>query len=42
MKISQDIRSEHGGTRAETEEGTAQKSKESATAGDRVYLPIAD
>jgi len=42
MKISQDIRREHGGTRTEVEEGMAQKSKEFAAAGNRVYLPIAD
>ncbi|WP_409475128.1 hypothetical protein [Streptomyces sp. HC307] len=42
MKISQDIRCEHGGTRAEVEERMAQKSKEFAAAGNRVYLPIAD
>nr|WP_225099939.1 hypothetical protein [Streptomyces sp. CoH27] len=42
MKISQDIRREHGGSRAEIEEGMAQKSKEFAEAGNRVYLPIAD
>lgn len=42
MKISQDIRREHGGTKAEIEEGMAQKSKEFAAAGNRVYLPLAD
>ncbi|WP_245873847.1 phosphomethylpyrimidine synthase ThiC [Streptomyces phaeoluteigriseus] len=42
MKISHDIRREHGGSRAEVEEGMAQKSKEFAAAGNRVYLPIAD
>lgn len=42
MKISQDIRREHGGTRTEIEEGMAQKSKEFAAAGNRVYLPLAD
>ena len=42
MKISQDIRREHGTTRAEVEEGMAQKSKEFAQAGNRVYLPMAD
>ncbi|AEY90406.1 thiamine biosynthesis protein ThiC [Streptomyces hygroscopicus subsp. jinggangensis 5008] len=42
LKISQDIRREHGGSRAEIEEGMAQKSKEFAAAGNRVYLPIAD
>jgi phosphomethylpyrimidine synthase len=42
MKISQDIRREHGTTRTEVEEGMAQKSKEFAEAGNRVYLPIAD
>jgi phosphomethylpyrimidine synthase len=41
-KISHDIRREHGGGRAEAEEGMAQKSKEFAAAGNRVYLPIAD
>ncbi|RPF34789.1 hypothetical protein EDD92_4769 [Streptomyces sp. TLI_185] len=42
MKISQDIRREHGGSRAEIEQGTAEKSKEFAAVGNRVYLPIAD
>lgn len=46
MKISQDIRREHGGAMdavaAEAEAGMAQKSKEFAEAGNRVYLPIAD
>ncbi|MCX5525177.1 hypothetical protein OG342_20360 [Streptomyces bobili] len=42
MKISHDCRREHGGGRAEVEEGTAQKSKEFVAAGSRVYLPIAD
>ncbi len=42
MKISQDIRREHGGSRTEIEEGMAQKSREFAAAGNRVYLPIAD
>lgn len=42
IKISQDISREHGGSRAAIEEGMAQKSKEFAAAGNRVYLPIAD
>ncbi|MFF2651650.1 hypothetical protein [Streptomyces sp. NPDC058045] len=42
MKISQDIRREHGGTRQEVEEGMARKSREFAAGGNRVYLPIAD
>ncbi|UXY20821.1 phosphomethylpyrimidine synthase ThiC [Streptomyces cynarae] len=42
MKISQDIRREHGGSREQIEEGMAQKSREFAEAGNRVYLPIAD
>jgi phosphomethylpyrimidine synthase len=42
MKISQDIRREHGGSREEVEQGMAQKAKEFAAAGNRVYLPIAD
>ena len=42
MKISQDIRREHGGSRDEIEEGMARKAKEFAEAGNRVYLPIAD
>ncbi|WP_406495772.1 phosphomethylpyrimidine synthase ThiC [Streptomyces sp. NBC_00846] len=42
MKISQDIRREHGGSQAEIEAGMADKSKEFAAAGNRVYLPIAD
>ncbi|WP_371528248.1 hypothetical protein [Streptomyces sp. NBC_01283] len=42
MKISHDIRREHGGPKAEIEAGMEQKSKEFAAAGNRVYLPIAD
>ncbi|MFE7105886.1 phosphomethylpyrimidine synthase ThiC [Streptomyces sp. NPDC057575] len=42
MKISQDIRREHGGSQSEIEAGMAEKSKEFAAAGNRVYLPIAD
>jgi len=42
MKISHDIRREHGGSQEEIEEGMAQKSKEVAAAGNRVYLPIAN
>lgn len=42
MKISHDIRREHGGSQAEIEAGMAEKSKEFAAAGNRVYLPIAD
>ncbi|MDH6700692.1 hypothetical protein P3T26_005160 [Streptomyces sp. MAA16] len=42
MKISHDIRREHGGSRAEIEDGMAQKSREFAASGSRVYLPIAD
>ncbi|MFE7351975.1 phosphomethylpyrimidine synthase ThiC [Streptomyces sp. NPDC057543] len=42
MKISQDIRRAHGGSQAEIEAGMAEKSKEFAAAGNRVYLPIAD
>ncbi|MFG2625239.1 hypothetical protein [Streptomyces sp. NPDC048473] len=42
MKISQDIRREHGGSQAEIDAGMAEKSKEFAVAGNRVYLPIAD
>ncbi|WP_428953616.1 phosphomethylpyrimidine synthase ThiC [Streptomyces sp. cg35] len=42
MKISQDIRREHGSTKAEVEAGMEQKSKEFAQAGNRVYLPLAD
>ncbi|MEU6016206.1 phosphomethylpyrimidine synthase ThiC [Streptomyces sp. NPDC047515] len=42
MKISQDIRREHGGSQAEIDAGMAEKSKEFAAAGNRVYLPIAD
>ncbi|MER5846984.1 phosphomethylpyrimidine synthase ThiC [Streptomyces sp. NPDC002012] len=42
MKISQDIRREHGGSQEEIEAGMAEKSKEFAAAGNRVYLPIAD
>lgn len=42
MKISQDIRREHGGSQVEIEEDMAQKSKEFAAAGNRVSLPLAD
>ena len=42
MKISQDIRRRHGGSKQEIEEGMAEKSKEFAAAGNRVYLPIAE
>ncbi|KUN64893.1 thiamine biosynthesis protein ThiC [Streptomyces canus] len=42
MKISQDIRRRHGDSQGEIEEGMAQKSKEFAAAGNRVYLPITD
>ncbi|MFG2407086.1 phosphomethylpyrimidine synthase ThiC [Streptomyces brevispora] len=42
MKISHDIRREHGGSQSEIEAGMAAKSKEFAAAGNRVYLPIAD
>ncbi|MBB1244161.1 phosphomethylpyrimidine synthase ThiC [Streptomyces durbertensis] len=49
MKISQDIRREHGGDlggpalgTAEIEAGMAEKSKEFAESGNRVYLPLAD
>ncbi|MDQ0909307.1 hypothetical protein QFZ32_004789 [Streptomyces canus] len=42
MKISQDIRRRHGGSQEEIEEGMAQKAKESAAAGNRVYLPVVD
>ncbi|WP_030259606.1 phosphomethylpyrimidine synthase ThiC [Streptomyces violens] len=43
MKISQDIRREHGGDLSvDPEAGMAEKSKEFAAAGNRVYLPIAD
>ncbi|MFE1749807.1 thiamine biosynthesis protein ThiC [Streptomyces anandii] len=42
MKISQDIRREHGATPVEIEEGMAQKSKEFAAAGNRVYLPVTE
>ncbi|WP_272922493.1 hypothetical protein [Streptomyces sp. SID5785] len=42
MKISQDIRREHGSARAEVEAGMEQKSKEFAASGNRVYLPLAD
>lgn len=41
MKISHDIRREHGGSQA-GKAGMAEKSKEFAAAGDRVCLPIAD
>ncbi|GAA1010925.1 hypothetical protein GCM10009564_30450 [Streptomyces thermogriseus] len=37
-----DIRREHGVTQAEIEEGMARKAKESAAAGNKVYLPVVD
>lgn len=42
MKISHDIRREHGGSEEEIEAGMAAKSKEFAASGNRVYLPLAD
>ncbi|MFE4305123.1 thiamine biosynthesis protein ThiC [Streptomyces sp. NPDC056891] len=44
MKISQDIRREHGGDLKadEIEAGMAAKSAEFAATGNRVYLPLAD
>ncbi|MCT2589284.1 phosphomethylpyrimidine synthase ThiC [Streptomyces sp. N2-109] len=44
MKISQDIRRQHGGDMGlnDVEAGMAEKSKEFAEAGNRVYLPVAD
>ncbi|GAA2918840.1 hypothetical protein GCM10020221_13870 [Streptomyces thioluteus] len=44
MKISQDIRREHGGDMgaSEIEAGMAEKSREFAEAGNRVYLPLAE
>lgn len=42
MKISHDIRREHGADQAEIEAGMARKSEEFAAAGNRVYLPLAE
>ncbi|MBC2873762.1 thiamine biosynthesis protein ThiC [Streptomyces sp. TYQ1024] len=44
MKISQDIRREHGGDLGATdiEAGMRAKSEEFAASGNRVYLPLAD
>ncbi|MBL1286040.1 phosphomethylpyrimidine synthase ThiC [Streptomyces sp. NPDC057067] len=42
MKISHDIRREHGAEQAEIEAGMAEKSREFAASGNRVYLPLAD
>ncbi|MGW0789952.1 phosphomethylpyrimidine synthase ThiC [Streptomyces sp. NPDC002911] len=42
MKISHDIRREHGDEQAEIAAGMAEKSKEFAAAGNRVYLPVVD
>jgi phosphomethylpyrimidine synthase len=42
MKISHDIRRDHGGTAEEIEAGMRSKSREFAAAGNRVYLPVAD
>ncbi|MBO8187277.1 hypothetical protein [Streptomyces spirodelae] len=41
MKISQEIREQHGATMEEVEAGMAEKSREFAEAGNRVYLPMA-
>ncbi|WP_431980687.1 phosphomethylpyrimidine synthase ThiC [Streptomyces qinglanensis] len=41
MKISQEIRERHGATMEEVEAGMAEKSREFAEAGNRVYLPMA-
>ncbi|MEO3751762.1 hypothetical protein [Streptomyces sp. B6B3] len=42
MKISQEIRRDHGATMTEIEAGLAQKSQEFADHGNRLYLPLAD
>lgn len=44
MKFSHDIRREHGDAMDEAgaEAGMAEKSREFAAAGNRVYLPLAD
>jgi phosphomethylpyrimidine synthase len=44
MKISQDIRRDHGDSMAEMEieAGMAEKSQEFADSGNRIYLPVAD
>ncbi|KPC96911.1 phosphomethylpyrimidine synthase [Streptomyces sp. NRRL F-6602] len=42
MKISQEIREQHGATMEKVEAGMAEKSREFAAAGNRVYLPLAD
>lgn len=42
MKISQDVRDRFGTSPEEVEAGMAEKSKEFAAAGSRVYLPLAD
>ncbi|CAG6393468.1 phosphomethylpyrimidine synthase ThiC [Streptomyces cocklensis] len=42
MRISHDIRRTHGESDAEIEEGMAEKSREFAAAGNRVYLPLAE
>ncbi|MGP3991045.1 phosphomethylpyrimidine synthase ThiC [Streptomyces sp. 3N207] len=41
MKISHEIREQHGATMEEVEAGMAEKSREFAEAGNRVYLPMA-
>ncbi|MGI5350097.1 phosphomethylpyrimidine synthase ThiC [Streptomyces sp. CA-250714] len=41
MKISHEIREQHGATLEEVEAGMAEKSREFAEAGNRVYLPLA-
>ncbi|HEX5565635.1 MAG TPA: phosphomethylpyrimidine synthase ThiC [Streptomyces sp.] len=42
MRISRDIRREHGDRMDEIEAGMAAKSREFAEAGNRIYLPITD
>ncbi len=42
MRISHDIRREHGASREEVEAGLALKSREFAAGGNRVYLPVAE
>ncbi|MEU6735563.1 phosphomethylpyrimidine synthase ThiC [Streptomyces physcomitrii] len=42
MKISHDIRREHGSSASEIQAGMEQKAREFAETGNRVYLPLAD
>jgi phosphomethylpyrimidine synthase len=42
MRISHDLRRDHAATVAEMEAGMAEKSREFAESGNRIYLPLTD